>query len=145
MSSANTLTGRNGKFVVASTLVARTKKWDVNSNLASKSEWGDSDSAGYTNRAAGRKDASFDSEGVYDTAHEQFDLFAPEDIAASALWMNATTLYWAFPRALCMDFKLSVNIDSEEVEGWQSSWGADGIYYRPGQAGAPVYTLPELS
>lgn len=145
MSSSTSLTGRNGRFVVASTRVARTKKWDVNSSLASKSEWGDSDSAGYTNRAAGRKDATFDAEGVYDTGHEQFDIFAPEDIASAGLWMNASTLYWAFPRALCNDFKMSINIESEEVIGWQSSWGADGIFYRPGQANAPVYTVPELT
>ena len=79
MSSQNTLTGRHGKFVVENTLVARTKKWDVSTSLASKSEWGDSDSAGYTNRAPGRKDGTFDTEGVYDTSHEQFDLFVPED------------------------------------------------------------------
>jgi len=144
MSSQNTLTGRHGKFVVENTLVARTKKWDVSTSLASKSEWGDSDSAGYTNRAPGRKDGTFDTEGVYDTSHEQFDLFVPEDIAAVVLWMDATTLYWDFPRALCLDFKLSVNIDTEEVVGWTSSWGADGIFYRPGESGAGARTLPSL-
>jgi hypothetical protein len=142
MSSLNSLTGRNGKFVVVATQVARTTKWDINSSMASKSEWGDSDSAGYTNRAPGRRDATFDSEGKYDTAHEQFDLFVPGDISLAALWMDASALYWAFPRALCLDFKISVNIETEEVIGWQSSWGADGVYYHPGQSGTPVYTLP---
>lgn len=142
MTAITSLIGRNGKFIVAGVNVARTTKWDVNASLASKSEWGDSESAGYTNRAVGRLDATFDAEGKYDSASEQFDIFMPGDYAAAALWMDASTLYWAFPRALCMDFKLSVNIDSEEVIGWQSSWGADGIFYRPGQSGAPAYTLP---
>lgn len=142
MSSETALTGRLGKFVVDDTLVARTTKWDVNPKLAGGSEWGDSDSGGYTNRAAGRKDCTFTSEGKYDTDDEVFDLFQPEDIAESVLWMNNTTLYWAFPRALCNDFSLSVDIDSEEVIGWSSGWGADGIFYRPGQAGAPSHTLP---
>ena len=142
MSSLNTLTGRNGKFVVDTSLVARTTQWAVNPNLANTSEWGDSDSAGYTNRAAGRRDATFTAEGKYDTSDEVFDLFQPEDVAIAVLWMNATTLYWDFPRALCSDFNITVNIDSEEVIGFTSSWGADGIFYYPGQSGATARTLP---
>ncbi len=142
MTSENTLTGRNGKFVVDDELIARITKWDVSRALASKSEWGDSDSAGYTNRAAGRRDATFDCEGKYDTTDEVYDKFVPEDIAEAVLWMNALTLYWAFPRALCADFKMSVNVESEEVIGWASSWGADGVFYHPGEANAPSHTLP---
>ncbi len=143
MSSATALTARNGKFVVENTLVARTTKWEANEALASKSEWGDSDSAGYTNRAPGRMDAQFSAEGKHDTDDVQYDLFAQGDISEAVLWLSTTAgLYYAFPRALCMDFKLSVNIDTEEVIGWTSSWGADGIFYRPGQAGAPTETLP---
>lgn len=142
MSSANTLTGRNGKFVVGSSLVARTTQWQVTKTLATKSEWGDSDSAGFTNRAAGRKDATFTAEGKYDTSDEVWDLFQPEDIAIAVLWLNNSSLYWDFPRALCDNFQLTVNIESEEVIGWTSSWGADGIFYFPGEAGATARTLP---
>ena len=141
MSSENTLTGRNGEFVVATTRVTRTTQWDVNPTLATSNEWGDSDSAGFTNRSSGRKDATFNSEGKYETTVEVFDLFQPEDIAISVLWLNAT-LYWDFPRALCNDFNLTVNVDSEEVIGWTSAWGADGLYYYPGEAGATSRTLP---
>ncbi|MFA6336117.1 MAG: hypothetical protein WCX48_11330 [Bacteroidales bacterium] len=141
MSSETALTGRLGRFTVDGALVARTTTWEVSPALANTSEWGDSDSGGYTNRAAGRRDSKFTAEGKFDTDTEVYDTFQPEDIANSVLWMN-TVLYWAFPRALCMDFKLSVNIDTEEVIGWTSSWGADGIFYRPGQADAPVETLP---
>lgn len=142
MSSETALTGRNGKFVVETDLVARTTQWAVNPKMATSSEWGDSDSSGYTNRAAGRRDATFTAEGKYDTTDEVFDLFVEGDILIAVLWMNNVGLYWDFPRALNMDFNLSVNIDTEEVIGWTSSWGADGIYYRPGQAGATARTLP---
>lgn len=142
MTSATSLTGRNGKFVVQTSLVARTKNWSVNPTMASSSEWGDSDSGGYTNRAAGRRDATFDAEGVYDTNSEQFDLFVPGDIVICVLWLDATSLYYDFPRALCNDFSLTVDIDTEEVIGFSCSWGADGIYYYPGQSGATSRTLP---
>lgn len=142
MTSENSITGRNGRKVVGSTLVAKTTRWSVNPTLATSNEWGDSDSSGYTNRSAGRKDATFDSEGKYSTTSEVFDLFAPEDIAQVTLWMNTTSLYWDFPRALCNDFSLELDIDGETVVGWTSGWGADGIFYRPGQADAPSRTLP---
>lgn len=142
MSSLNTLTGRNGKLVVDDALVARTTQWEVSKKLATKSEWGDSDSAGFTNRAAGRKDATFTTEGKYDTTDEAFDVFQPEDIAEVVLWMNATSLFWEFPRALNDDFTLMVNMDSQEVIGWQAAWGADGIFYYPGESGAGSHSVP---
>lgn len=142
MTSATSLTGRNGEFVVGSYRVARTKQWAVNSKLATKSEWGDSDGGGFTNRAAGRREATFTAEGVYDIVIEVFDLFAPGDIALSTLWMNSLNLYWYFGRALNDDFQLTVNIDSEEVEGWTSAWGSDGVFYRPGEQGAPAASIP---
>ena len=147
MASTNTLTGRAGKFTTvavggtAGVRVARTTQWSVNPTLATSSEWGDSDSAGFTNRQAGRKDATFDAEGKYDSGTEAFDVFQPEDVLAAGLWLDNGTTYWAFPRALCNDFNLTVNIDTEEVIGWTSSWGADGIFYYPGEASAPAYTI----
>jgi hypothetical protein len=142
MTSENTKTGRNGKFTIGGALVARTTQWATNPTLATSSEWGDSDSAGYTNRAAGRRDSTFTAEGKYDTTTEVFDTFQPEDIAQASLWLDNVDLYYDYPRALCSDFNITVNIDTEEVIGWTSSWGADGIYYYPGQSGAPVRTLP---
>jgi len=128
--------------VVETTLVARTTQWQVTKTLATKSEWGDSDSGGFTNRAPGRRDSTFTAEGKYDTSDEVFDLFQPEDILIAVLWMNNTALYWDFPRAMCDNFQLTVNIDTEEVEAWTSSWGSDGVFYYPGEAGATVRVLP---
>ena len=135
MSSANTLTGRNGVFKVDTGLVtpvavARATQWAVNPTLASTNEWGDSDSGGYTNRSAGRKDATFTAEGKYDTTTEIYDTFESGDVAAAQLNLNAGT-YWDFPRALCNDFNMTINIDTEEVIGWTSGWGADGTFTKP--------------
>jgi hypothetical protein len=133
MSSVNTLTGRNGKFTIGAVDVARCTQWAVNPTLASSSEWGDSDSSGFTNRAAGRKDCTFTAEGKYDSTAEQFDVFQPEDILLVTL--NLTdALFWTFPRALCNDFNLTVDIDTEEVIGWTSGWGSDGPFYYPGES-----------
>ena len=127
MSSENTLTGRGGTVTVAGSPVARITQWAVNPKMASSSAWGDSDSAGFTNRAAGRKDCTFTAEGKYDSSNAVYDLFDPGDIAAVVLGTTGTP-GWTFPRALCEDFNLTVNVDSEEILGWTSSWGADGTY-----------------
>jgi len=143
MSSANTLTGRGGRHFVGASQVARVTQWDINPTQASTTEWGDSDSDGFTNRAAGRKDCTFNSEGKYDSTDVIWDLFQPEDIAEAVLWLgNVASLYWNMPRALCSDFSLTVNVDSEEVIGWSSSWGSDGPYYFPGEAGANAHAYP---
>lgn len=142
-----TVTGRLGKVQVESTLIARITKWDINPKLASKSEWGDSDSEGYTNRAPGRRDATFNAEGKYDTGAEVFDLFMPGDCATVVLWMikddvRGLALYWYFQCALCDDFSMMIDVDTEEVIGWTSAWGANGKFYYPGEAEAPVATYP---
>jgi len=127
--------------VVETTLVARTTQWAVNPTLATSSEWGDSDSAGFTNFAAGRKACSFTAEGKFDTTNEVYDLFQPEDVLIAVLWLNAS-LYWDFPRAVNADFNLTVNVDTEEVIGWTSSWNADGEFFYPGEPGHNVRVLP---
>jgi hypothetical protein len=134
MSSSTTLTGREGEFLVGGVAIRRVTQWAVNPTLATSSEWGDSDSCGYTNRAAGRFDATFTAEGKYDTAYDVWDYFMPGDIVAAQLHLDHTTtlLSWYFPRALCSDFNMTVDVDTEEVIGWTSSWGADGIFYKPG-------------
>ncbi len=131
MSSENTLTGRGGTFSVAGTAVARITQWAVNPKLASSSAWGDSDGAGFTNRAPGRKDCTFNAEGKYDTSAFAYDLFDQGDIVAAVLGTTGT-LGWNFPRAMNEDFSLTVNVDSEEVIGWTSSWGADGAFTSTG-------------
>lgn len=144
MTSETALTGRQGKLVVDGTLIRRLTQWAVNPTLATSSEWGDSDGEGYTNRAAGRRDATFTTEGKYDTSDEVWDVYHIGDMAAAVLWLgNTAGLYWDFPRALCNDFNLTINVDTEEVVGWTAGWGADGKFYFPGQAGATSNQWPD--
>lgn len=160
MSSYQTLTGRFGKVStapasinatppVSTSIVARVSNWAVNPTLASDTQWGDSGVSGeaaslrgFTNRAAGRRDCTFTCEGRYDTNSEIFDLWDAEDILAVTLWQDfgsragGSDIYWDFPRALCNDFNLTVDVDTEEVIGWSSSFGADGVFYKPGDSSA---------
>ncbi len=142
MSSEGTITGRDGEVVIEGQRLARSTKWSANQTLATKAEWGDSDGGGYTNRAAGRRDCTFDFEGKYDENDEQWEVFDIGDIASATLWLDNTSLYFHFPRALCFDFNLVVDMDTEDVIGFTSSWGSDGIFYRPGATGAPAQSLP---
>ena len=130
MSSSTALTGRNGRFSVDGTEVARITQWALNPTLATSTEWGDSDSSGYTSRAPGRKDCTFTAEGKYDSGNNNgYDLFQPGDMVRAVLLLTAdATPAYTFASALCTDFNLTVNIDTEEVIGWTSSWGSDGSY-----------------
>jgi len=142
MSSATALSGRAGNFTAGGSLVARCTQWQVSPKLANSSEWGDSDSSGYTNRAAGRKDCTFTAEGKYDTGDSVMALFEPGDIVAVILAVPANAAFadgdndavgptWTFTRALNNEFGLTCNIDTGEVIGWTSDWGVDGSYTYP--------------
>lgn len=139
MSSVNSIIGRYGQIYAATgggalTLLARVTQWVVNPKMATSSEWGDSDSGGYTNRAPGRIDCTFSCEGKFETSAQSVSLFAPGDIVTAELRAARSPyplLAWNFPRALCTDYKLTVNIDSEEVESWTAEFGADGSFTRP--------------
>ena len=132
--STDTRSGKDGYITYGGVTVARVTQWTVNPTLATTSEWGDSDTAGYTARYPGRKDCTFTAEGKYDSStNNAYSVFQPGDYAAVTLNITAL-LFWNFPCALCTDFNLTVNIDAQEVIGWTSSWGSDGIYYLPSDA-----------
>jgi hypothetical protein len=132
--------GELGKAVIEDTLVARITKWSLEDSVG-ESAWGDSDSEGYTNRKAARKDCTGSLEGKFDEDSPVYDLFATGDIVELVLWETATD-YWAFPRALMKNFKITYDQDTKEVVGWTADFGADGKFYRPGAVGAPAHTLP---
>ena len=140
-SSETALTGQFGAITVADENVARTTKWSIKSKLAHTSEWGDSDSQGHTNRAPGRHDRTNSIAGKYDTDVEQYNVFDAGDIVSEKLYPSLNNpdqedLFWYFPRALCSDFSMDVDMDSEEVIGWTSEFGEDGPSFRPGESPA---------
>lgn len=166
--SQYTLTGRQGEVYVDSVRVRRITSWSVNPTLATSTEWGDSDVNGFTARAAGRWDCTFTTEGKYDTrANTVFEQFQPGlsgnpnisttepssyNYATVYLWIEAEPTstppgvvddnFWYFPRALCTDFSMTVDVDTEEVIGWTASWGADGRFFFPNQTGAEGVSAP---
>jgi len=139
-SNSTARTGSAGKAVVDDNLVARLTEWNFNPTAA-ESAWGDSDSAGYTNRVAGRKDGTGSITGKFDTDTKIYDLFMPGDVVKLVLWETATD-YWVIECALITSFTIAYNQDSKEVVEWSADFGADGKYYYPGEAGASVETLP---
>src|SRR5688500_1049885 len=141
-SADSVLTGNAGKVEVDDTLVARCTEWEVNPTVE-ESAWGDSDSAGYTNRVAGRKDCTGSFGGRFDNDDEVYDLFMPGDTVELTLWQSQTPAnYWQFPCALITNYTMAVNMDTKEAVAWSADFGADGIFYRPGQSGAPSESYP---
>lgn len=156
MSSSTALTGRYGAFYAEGQRIARCTQWAVSQKPASVSEWGDSDGCGWTCRAPGRRDVTFTAEGKFDTETHQWTYFVGGDYAAVYLYLrhiggcdesgigsseNSWSYY--FPRAVCMEFNLTVNIDTEEVVGWTSSWGNDGVVTLPDNR--PISDIPHLA
>lgn len=141
--SENTLTGVGGVIYVAvpetgtGVLVQRITTWSVNPTLATSTEWGDSNTEGYSAFQPGRKTATFTAEGKYDSGTEVWDQFFIGSRAAVWLYIQ-TALFWAFPCAVCNDFSLEVDVDGQTVVGWTSAWNADGKFYFPGQSGTPL-------
>ena len=129
------LTGVTGRITVDGAELIRITQWEVNPTMDTSTEWGDSEGAGYTLRAAGRKGATLTCEGKFDTGSEQFDIVYPGDKVTITLWQSSL-VFWDMNCCLCTNFTLNVNVDTQEVQGWTADFGTDGIFYRPGEAGA---------
>jgi hypothetical protein len=128
MSSATTVTGRCGTLSIDGTPVARLTQWTVNDNLDTSTEWGDSSTCGFTNRAPGRRGATIDCEGKYDTGGaDALSLCDPGDVVALVCSSEGGPSY-SFARAICTSFNVTVNPDTEEVIGWTGSFASDGEY-----------------
>ncbi len=126
MSSLNTVSGRGGSVSIDGTPLLRIKNWSVTISRVGGSEWGDSDSNGFTNRSVGRKDCTGTMEGVYDTTSPAVAILDPNEVVAVALGSNGPS--FSFARAIITDFSLTVDADTEEVIGWNASFGADGEF-----------------
>jgi len=138
--SASAITGSDGNVMVGTHRVARIMEWSITANIQ-VSEWGDSDAGGFTNRKRGRRDATGTIGGKFDTDFPVNQVFEEGDSAVLVLFETATR-YWYFSCGLITEYSTQVNVDSGEVVGWSANFGSDGIFYRPGDAGAPNITLP---
>ncbi len=137
--SSTALTGRYGQLKLGTDTVARLTSWTVSEAIATQSEWGDSDSNGYTQRATGRRSATISAEGRFDITSRQSMYMRPGIIYEVWCWLSKDLTQtggnknaWHFPRALTISFELVVNVDTEEVLGWTAEFASDGVFYYPG-------------
>ena len=138
--STSVRTGNLAKVEVDGVAIARTTEWELTEEVE-VTEFGDSDSEGYTNAVPGRRKASGSMTGKFDNDEPVYDLMAAGDYVALVLWEN-TTSYWAMPCVLITSFNIVYNKDTKEPVEWTADFTSDNIYYRPGQSGAPSETYP---
>jgi len=138
--SSTARAGNLGKAVVDAKLVLRVILWSFNPT-SSDTAWGDSDSAGFTNHKAARKDATGTITGKFDTGKKPYTVLKAGDNINIVLWEDATD-YWAIPCGLITGYSETVDPNTKEVIEWSADFAADGQYFFPGEAGAPVETLP---
>lgn len=152
--------GTDGQAHINGVYVPRVKQWSVTCST-SESTWGDSDSVGFTNRKAARRDCTGSITGVqeggtYDKNKDIMGILAggltaltnPTRVVAITLWEEsgaAPNRRWWFPSAMVQNFNITYDMDTKEVVEWSLDFASDGVFYRPQE---PVFsgdTEPELA
>lgn len=139
-SSETVARGNLGKVKVDNVSVARVTQFELTEQV-DETAWGDSDSAGATNRVAGRGEVVGSMQGKFDNDSPVINLFAAGDTVALVLFEN-TTRYWNLPCALIRSYNVVIDTDTKKPVEWKADWASDGPYYRPGAVGAPAQTYP---
>ena len=152
--SANGLSarcGENGQAHINGVYVPRVKQWSITCS-SSESTWGDSDSVGFTNRKAARRDCTGSLTGVQEDndgatknimrilAGSDAALSNPTRISNLTLWEeNGVTpkRRWWFPSAMVQNFNITYDMDTKEVVEWTLDFASDGVFFRPQE---PVYS-----
>lgn len=137
---ATAVTGENAKTTIDDALLLRGTQFSITYE-SSETAWGDSDSGGYTARKKARRDATGSLTGKLDSGTKFYGMFDEGDIIDLAIFEDSTT-YHSFPRALAQNISITYDQDTKEVTEVSSDFGADGIFYKPGEAGAPSKSLP---
>lgn len=140
--SVGAVCGADGIAAVDNTRVARLTNWSVNPT-SSVSEWGDSDSAGFTCVKAARKALSGTLTVKLDSNQKPHkSLFMPGDTVELVLWEDATSDYWYIGRAVITSYTVTFDQDTKEVVECSADFSSDGQYYRPGETGIPSEAFP---
>jgi len=132
--------GNLGKVKVDTSVIARVTQFELTEQVEETS-WGDSDSGGTTNRAAGRSEVIGTIQGKFDNDSPVIVLFAAGDTVALVLFENLTR-YWNLPCALIRSYNVVIDTDTKKPVEWKAEFASDGPYYRPGAAGAPTVAYP---
>lgn len=150
MSATNTITGRNGKIVFGGgTLILRVKNWSITPS-AGGSEWGDSGISstdpdiGYKHRRRGIRDLTGSFEIVLDKSAPIYASLREGGEVMLDLWQTTVAAdNWHFPIAVILGGpNITTDMDTEEVTEVAYDFGNDGVYYAPGEVGAPAQSIP---
>ena len=133
-------TGLNGNVLCGSTRLARITNWTITASTG-ETTFADSDSSGYTQRAPTRREATGSVDFKYDNSFEMWERVREGECCALTLFVDLTH-YWYIPVALIQNLTINVNIEDLEVIDGSFDFASSGIYYAPGEAGAPAVALP---
>lgn len=140
---ANSSTIRTSKasvVVIDDVLMLRVRNVTQNPN-STVFEWGDSDSGEFTNTIGTRKKTTGTISGLFDEDQRLYDIVREGQTSKLIIWEDATD-YWAFPCALLTNVNFTYDQDTKNPIEWAFDFGSDGVYFAPGEAGAPSESLP---
>lgn len=138
--SSTIRTSKNSKIVIDDVLLLRMRNATLNANN-DEFVWGDSDSGLHSNSIGTRQRTTGTISGLFDEDQTIYSIVREGQISKLVLWEDGTN-YWAFPCALLSNLQLTYDQDSKNPIEWSFDYGTDGIYYAPGEAGAPTESLP---
>lgn len=137
------ITGKDGVIFCDGNRVARITNWSLDAN-GGETTWADSDSAGYINRLPQNRDLTGTADFKLDTTCPQWiDIREGECCnlilaISDGLGTAPAALAWQLPVAVIIRFSLTINVNDAEVVEGSVDFGNSGVYYAPGEAGAPA-------
>lgn len=138
--SSTIRTSKASKLVIDDVLVLRMTNATL-AAAANEHEWGDSDSGTYSNRIGTRRGCTGTITVKFDENQKLYSVVRELQISKLVLWENASD-YWVLPCALIQNIDETIDTDSKDPIELSFGYGNDGIYYAPGESGAPVQSLP---
>ncbi len=143
--------GTSGAVWCGAQRIARVTSWNLDATTDSKtfhdSGGGGTNSVkGYMNRIPGPRDLTGSIEFKYDLTFPQDRRFREGRCCQLVLGIHETnSVAWIIPQALIERLTISVDIDGGDPTEGSFDFGSDGIYYAPGEAGAPnPFPLPTV-
>jgi len=157
MGSVGAITGRHGAVYIQLPLttqtwywteIARITSWTINQKPISVTKWADSDTGGFVWNAPGPREATITTVGKFQIGIlSQWNMFRGGDYAALRLFVDNRDPFedgisveealrradrYEINPALCTEYNLTMNIDTEEVVGWTAEWVSCGEFSMTG-------------
>jgi hypothetical protein len=117
--------GKDGDVKIGTTAINEIKAWTFNPK-ANNVRYASNATGGYKRTVAGVKEGSGTCSGVYTATATFHTVIDVGTSVALKLYLNAT-LFYSVP-AVISDYKLTVDLDSGEIVGWEASFETDGAW-----------------